>query len=761
MHLCIRRLYIICAILFISGIASGITDPGNSALVAEVSIVATIAILTARNRKAACNNAVLLVAVFLSAFSYGRWRSENPQSPQLEKFNGRSIVLTGELVKSVPSTNPNANNFLFKADHILFPKRESLNLEIFLNVHTRTNSESPRLEEFLNAPVQITALIKKSPSPSQSRKPSFAAFCSDADLKLLRTTKTTQADKHSLLENLGDTKNIESRLDQLRSNIVQSHTRALNQERGCLLSSIVLGDKATKLPAQMVNDFRAVGLSHILAASGFNLTLIITSVYFITGGAITGDNKRGILTLLVLVFYILLTGLSASIVRAAIMCSFVIVSRMRRRQAHLMTTMVTALALTAAIDPLALTDIGLQLSYAATLGITLGAKQLSEVLQFVPNRAGQMFAESVAVCTMAQISVLPIQAFAFCSANMLFLPSNLLVLPLVAPLTVLGFATTLISAVSMLPLPTSASTSEIASTLDSFMGLPLDYMLTVSHSLAGISWAKVFFMQPIAAQIVAYYLLLALAIVGLHRSWPRMVSLTLMLPATAILLTTFSGPALSIGIFANETVLANRNHTAISIDCHTAQEEGENSMPDASATRMGDHNSARERFLSLHGISKTQQESEITATGNTALNRINEALVYVDRPKQVAVLALKRERELRQALAQQFVILGMLTGTSKRFLLVRFDKFLNLSQGKQLFEELVRAHSLMASSAIEQGIFVYNHKQYKQLHYFIYALSKFRVTADTTVEITTQPNLTVVKFSRELLEKLAKHDKVD
>lgn len=761
MHLCIRRLYILCAILFISGIASGITDAGNLALVAEVSIVATIAVSTTRNKKAACKNTALLVTVFLSAFNYGLWRNENSQSNQLENFNGRSIVLTGALVKSFPSTNPNANNFMFKADHILFPKRQSLDLEIFLNVNRRANSETPKLEEFLNAPVQITALIKKSLSPSPTRKSSFAAFCTDADLKLLRTIKTTQTDKHSLLANFVDTKNIESILDQLRSNIVQSHARALNQERGCLLSSIVLGDKAVKLPAQIVNDFRSVGLSHILAASGFNLTLIITGVYFIAGGAITGDNKRGILALLVIVIYILLTGLSASIVRAAIMCSFVIVSRMIRRQAHLMATMVTALALTAAVDPVVLTDLGLQLSYAATLGITLGAKRLSEVLQCVPNRVGQMFAEAVAVCTMAQLSVLPIQAYAFCSANMLFLPSNLMVLPLVAPLTVLGFITTLISVLSMLPLPTRACTSELASTLDSFMALPLDYMLTVSHSLAGISWTKVFFMQPIAAQIIAYYLLLALAIVGLHRGWPRMMALTLMLSATTILLTTFSGPALSIGIFANETVLVNQYHKAISIDCHRAQEERDNSMPDTSAAHMENHNSARERFLSLHGISKTQLASEITATGNTTLNRINETLVYVDRSKHVAVLTLQREQELRQALNQQFVILGMLTGTSERFLLVRFDEFSNLSQGKQLFEELVRAHSLMASSAVEQGIFVYNHKQYKRLRYFIYALSKFRATTDATVEITSQPNLTVVKFSRELLEKLAKHNKGD
>jgi ComEC/Rec2-related protein len=736
--LCIRRLYILCAVIFVAGIACGISAASLQSLAAAVLVLCIAAFATARSLKGSLRNTILLTSIFAAAFFYGAWRAASAHCTQLEKYSGRSVVLGGALEKSLPSSDRQSSNFIFRAEYILFPKREAVNAPVFLCVRCSDRESKLKAEQLLNHPLQVTALVRKGSPDDLRRSTMVAMFCKDTDLKQ-QQTGTDQSTGRNM-------RSLEPMLEIIRSKIAEAHVKVLNEQRGCLLTSIVLGDRATKLPSQLVNDFRAVGLSHVLAASGFNLTLIISSAYFIAGSAITGDKKRGFFALLVMACYILLTGLSASIVRAAIMCSFVIVARMIRRQVHLTTSLVTALMATTLVDPLALTDIGLQLSYAATLGISLGAKQFSELVQLLPTRTVQIIAESVAVCTMAQLAVLPIQAFTFCSANALFLPSNLLVLPLIAPLTVLGFVSTLIFLASQVPLPTTDCFFGVAASIDSLMGVPLDYMLGISHSLASISWARILIAQPHIAQVAIYYFLLVLAVAGLHRSWSRIIPITLMVSATLTLVYRVSGPAVSLGIFPDETIIVGREQTAFSIS--SAQQK------DSAADK---NNGARERFLSRHGVGRTLSATPLRDSKSFSLTSFKSTLVCIDHRTQIAVVALQGEQELFTAQNQQFALLGALAGTSKRYLIVRFDGS-GQSQGKHIFEGLKKAQTLMGECAIERGIFVYNRKQYKQLRYFIYTLSKLHDALDPTIEIFNHPGLTIVTLEREQLDKIVKRD---
>ena len=66
-----------------------------------------------------------------------------------------------------------------------------------------------------------------------------------------------------------------------RQALVQFHRSALGVHDGDLLSSMVLGDRAVSPEREIVDNFRASGLSHILAASGFNLSIVATSIYFV------------------------------------------------------------------------------------------------------------------------------------------------------------------------------------------------------------------------------------------------------------------------------------------------------------------------------------------------------------------------------------------------------------------------------------------------------------------------------------------------
>ena len=78
--------------------------------------------------------------------------------------------------------------------------------------------------------------------------------------------------------------------------------------------------------------------------------------------------------------YVFVAGASQSVMRAAIMCTVLLVINLTKLRAQLLATLASALLITLTADPGALTDVGLQLSYAATVGLILCARPLSELI---------------------------------------------------------------------------------------------------------------------------------------------------------------------------------------------------------------------------------------------------------------------------------------------------------------------------------------------------------------------------------------------
>src|SRR5690606_33594148 len=71
--------------------------------------------------------------------------------------------------------------------------------------------------------------------------------------------------------------------NRVRQLILAVHRDNLGARRGDLLSAMVLGERTVKLDSEIVEGFRDVGLSHLLAASGFDLLLVVASAYFFVG----------------------------------------------------------------------------------------------------------------------------------------------------------------------------------------------------------------------------------------------------------------------------------------------------------------------------------------------------------------------------------------------------------------------------------------------------------------------------------------------
>ena len=120
--------------------------------------------------------------------------------------------------------------------------------------------------------------------------------------------------------------------------------------------------------------FRTTGTSHIIAISGFNIS-IIAGLFTLAFSRILGRRWGVVVAILGVIIYTVLVGSSPSVLRAAIMGILALFARQLGRQTGINTLAVTA-AVMAGFNPNILWDPGFQLSFAATLGLVLYADPL-------------------------------------------------------------------------------------------------------------------------------------------------------------------------------------------------------------------------------------------------------------------------------------------------------------------------------------------------------------------------------------------------
>ncbi len=292
-------------------------------------------------------------------------------------------------------------------------------------------------------------------------------------------------------------------IDDIRSRMVLLHQNVLGAADGALLSSMVIGDKAVRPDAHVRDQFRALGLSHLVAASGFNLTVVTAVAWWAVRFVFRSSWLIGLWCLSWITFFCLLAGFSPSVERAALMCLFVIFCGCFRRSVYLPASIGAALIITLILDPLSVADAGLQLSYGATLCIALSASKIQKILSSIFKLPGPL-AETVAVVLSANAAVLPLQMIYFWQVGELSIIANALVSPLVAPITVLGFIASILAGIGGPLLQT------LASGLDVLNGWPLRLMMLEVKWLSACDWSVLHTGPPLVCSVVLYYVTLAI-----------------------------------------------------------------------------------------------------------------------------------------------------------------------------------------------------------------------------------------------------------
>jgi competence protein ComEC len=245
-----------------------------------------------------------------------------------------------------------------------------------------------------------------------------------------------------------------------------------------LLRGMVLGE-GEALDTQLQDDFRAASLTHLVAASGQNVALL--AALAVALGTALGLGLRGRLglALALVVLYVPLAGAGPSIQRAGVMGCAALVAALDGRPGSRAYALLLAAVLTLLANPRSASDPGWQLSFAAVIGIAVGAGRVAAALRRRRLPAG--VAEATGMTVAATVATAPLIALHFGRASLVALPANVLAAPAVAPAMWFGAIAAALGQAS----------AALASPFASLAALPAAYLAWLGHYAAQVPGANV------------------------------------------------------------------------------------------------------------------------------------------------------------------------------------------------------------------------------------------------------------------------------
>ncbi|MAF81158.1 hypothetical protein CL628_04060 [bacterium] len=297
--------------------------------------------------------------------------------------------------------------------------------------------------------------------------------------------------------------------------VIGTQVRSVFTEPDASIVSAMLLAQRGRIPADIVDQFRHTGVSHVLAISGLHISLVAGMMLAVLVVLPVKPWTRAAILLVLLWSYVWLIGLPVSAVRAGWFLTIAVIGF----RLHLLLSLPTILLLTVtglvSFNPTVWQDVGFQLSVSAVLGIFLAlfaSKPWREAVSVLP----QWLMSLVVVSVGAGLATAPLVAYHFAIVTPVSLIANLLVVPIV-PFVIAGSAIAL--AVGL-----------VAPGMSVLLAYPVHLLLSwaiwVTAQLSNLPWAyrdELIFSLP---SVTIYYLVLVTLTLGLigwqKQNWREM-----------------------------------------------------------------------------------------------------------------------------------------------------------------------------------------------------------------------------------------------
>lgn len=282
-------------------------------------------------------------------------------------------------------------------------------------------------------------------------------------------------------------------IDKVRRRFAAGLQSAVPEPLGSFGLGILIGQRTT-LPDSLNNDLSIVGLTHVVAVSGYNLTIMVHLAQQLARKR--SKYQSTILTIGFIGLFLVITGSSASIVRAALVSTLSLWAWYYGRTVKPLLLILVAAAVTVGWFPLYLwSDIGWHLSFLAFFGVLIVAPAFQ--YRFLQNHNPRIILQLVLETTAAQLMTLPLIMYIFGRLSLVALVANMLVVPLIP----LAMAASFVAGLAGMLVPTFAGWFAWPATL------VMTYMLDIVRLAAAPPKASVIQFISVWQLVICYSLI--------------------------------------------------------------------------------------------------------------------------------------------------------------------------------------------------------------------------------------------------------------
>jgi len=380
---------------------------------------------------------VVVAIISLAFFVFGGVifnNAEKTYTKTFEEFYNKTVTLEGYIDSEIEKVDGKAKFFL-RTNKIIYEKRyKKINGRLLVNISSYDDNVIKNKIIDYRSKVSLEASIEKPKAATNPGGFDYKRYL--ASIGVAGTVYFRDSSNIDVIgiQNGGWFHKLGFKIKKSVLNIVE---HCLDKNQAGLLSGMIIGYK-DGLDENAYSAFSKAGLTHIMVASGMNVAFIILPLAYIFKKMRISNLTSSISTMLVLVLFVFVTGFSASVVRAVIMGIMILAGKIIMRETDIYTSISAAAIILLTLNPYTLFDIGFQLSFCATISLVMFYPKLKELIdhKYLPNIVSDTLAATIA----AQIGVVPITLYYFNNFSTIAILSNLLVVPIVQIITIVGFA---------------------------------------------------------------------------------------------------------------------------------------------------------------------------------------------------------------------------------------------------------------------------------------------------------------------------------
>lgn len=322
-----------------------------AAVVAVVCFVgAVVSLFTLKNKSIRHTALGFCITAAFASVIFGGY-SALVRQPITEKYSGKDIYVTATVIEQ-PTRKYDYYKYLIETEQI---NKKSERLRINLSTISKIN-----VEEF----DRISCVLSVKECEQNSMIADGAFLQASADKNFAYIVKAS------------DNKPLYYNAIKLRKSFANSLNNLMSNDSASLCRAVLLGEKSA-LSQDVQNDFTRCGVSFLIVVSGMHLAIICSFVFFCIKGIIRSRALRSLIMILCAFVFMAVSGFSPSVVRAGIMLAVVYSGKMFMRNGDSLNSLGIAALILTVPNPVAVADVGMLLSFTATLGIILWAQGMT------------------------------------------------------------------------------------------------------------------------------------------------------------------------------------------------------------------------------------------------------------------------------------------------------------------------------------------------------------------------------------------------